>query len=61
MIVSIINKIKVKEHMNKKRYIKPEIEELLVAGAVLLQGSNKVSDEQFSPKFENFTEYEEED
>lgn len=47
--------------MKKKRYIKPEIEELLVAGAVLLQGSNKVSDEQFSPKFENFTEYEEED
>ena len=34
--------------MNKKRYIKPEIEELMGVGLSLLTASNKVTDEQFS-------------
>lgn len=39
--------------MKKKRYIKPEIEELLDAGVALLQASNKVTDEQFSRQQDN--------
>ena len=39
--------------MIKKKYIKPEIEELLDAGVVLLQSSNKVTDEQFSRQQDN--------
>lgn len=40
--------------MIKKKYIKPEIEELLDAGVALLQSSNKVTDEQFSRQQDNF-------
>lgn len=41
--------------MKKKRYIKPEIEELLDTGVALLNpASNKVTDEQFSRQQDNF-------
>lgn len=40
--------------MNKKRYIKPEMEILSDAGAMLLTASNKVTDEQFSRQQDNF-------